>query len=166
MIPLKKRSRINSERNCSHCLYYRGIEKAVGGDIGWGRCLADGTKDITRFHGTTCENWKVNPKNPLSRYKPSEDEKEAISYLRKRYSSSGRRPLSIKREKEYPKLNIKTPLIKSKKKQKLQLEILSDNIEVRKLLDALFKLPKRSKGEGRKIRRQLRKLGFYLSKNK
>lgn len=158
-----KKARFDSERNCSHCLYYRSVEKALDDSIISGTCIApEGKRNITKYHGVTCPDFVIDPTNPLPRYKRTDEEKEAIRFLNKGKRSP--RSLSVKREKVYPTLNIKTPLVKSKKKQALQQEISSDNEEVKSLLDRLFKLPKRSCAEGRKIRKQLRKLGYFLSK--
>lgn len=158
-----KRSKINSDRNCNYCLYYRGVEKALDGSIICGKCLVHGKVDITIYHGTTCLDWTKDPKNPIPRMSLTDEEKQARKHLIK--DRPTKRSISLSRDKDhYPKLNVKAPLIKSKKKQALFTAIIKDNTQVRELLDRLFKLPKRSSAEGKKIRRQLRKLGYYLSK--
>lgn len=157
-----KRSKINSDRNCHYCLYFRGVEKALDESIICGKCLVHGKVDITIYHGTTCPDWTKDPSNPIPRREFTPEEKEARRALKK--DKPTKRSLTAKREKQYPRLDIKSPLIKSKKKQALVSTILKDNTQVRELLDRLFKLPKRSSAEGKKIRRELRKLGFYLSK--
>jgi hypothetical protein len=42
----------------------------------------------------------------------------------------------------------------------------SKDKDIKGLLIEYSKLPKKNNGEGRKIRRRLRRLGYYLSKNK
>jgi len=108
-----------------------------------------------------------DPKNPIPKRIWTEEQLEAQKETRKFRRKKDKTRTSIKayrEEKHYPKLRIKAPLIESKKKQKLALEIFSENTEAKKLLDTLFALPKRSSAEGRKIRKRLRKIGFYLSR--
>ena len=164
-----KRAKFNSDRNCSHCLFYRAVDwRELDGYIICGTCSKSHTPNLIKYHGVTCEDFMENPKDPVPHYKLTEEEKEARSQIRRSRRLKGdRTKTSIKafRNPEYYKpLNIKAPLIKSKKKQQRFHQILSDNKEVKKLMDQLFALPKRSSKEGRKIRKELRKIGFYLSK--
>ena len=166
MLGRMKKARFDSERNCSHCLYFRNILLSQDGSIVSGTCLINHNTDLIIYHGVTCEDFKEDPKNPVPKRKWTEEEKEAKKLLRRSRRLRGDKPsrsLKLYRKKEYPKLRIKSSLLKSKKKQKRQLEILSDNKEVSQLLNKLFFLPRRSSKEGRKIRRQLRKIGYYLS---
>lgn len=162
-----KRAKFNSDRNCIHCLFYRGVDKAPDGSVICGTCIKEHKTNLIKYHGVLCEDFTEDPKNPVPRYKLTEDEKEARSQLRhSRRMKGDRTKTSIKasRKDPYPPLDIKAPLIKSKKKQQRFRQIVSDNTKVKKLMDQLFTLPKRSCKEGRKIRKELRKIGFYLSK--
>jgi hypothetical protein len=162
-----KKARFDSERNCSHCLYFRNILHSQDESILSGTCIVDHDTNLIIYHGVTCEDFKEDPKHPIPKRVWTEEEVEAQKSLRRSRRQRGDRPsrsLKLYRKKEYPELKIKSSLLKSKKKQKRQLEILSDNKEVSQLLNKLFSLQKRSSKEGRKIRRQLRKTGYYLSR--
>ena len=159
-----KRVKINSDRNCSHCLLFKNILKAQdGSSIISGTCIKEHNTNLIIYHGVLCEDIQIDPKNPLPRRLLTKENKEARKYLKGRRSKTPT-SIKVKRQKEYPNPKIKSPLIKSKKKQAILSNILSDNIEVKKLTDKLFSLPKRSCKEGKKIRKELRKLGFFLSK--
>ena len=162
-----KRAKLNSDRNCSHCLFYRGVDKALDGSVICGTCIKEHKINLIKYHGVLCEDFMEDPKNPIPHYKLTEEEKEARSQLRRSRRLRGdktRTSIKASRKDPYPPLNIKTPLIKSKRKQQRFYQILSDNTQVKKLMDQLFALPRRSSKEGRKIRKELRKIGFYLSK--
>lgn len=162
-----KRARFDSERHCGHCLYFKNILLSQDESIVSGTCLVDHNTDLIIYHGVTCEDFHEDPKNPVPKRKWTEEEIEAQKSIRKFRRLKGDKPsrsLKLYRKKEYPELKIKSPLLKSKKKQKRQLEILTDTKEASQLLNKLFSLPKRSSKEGRKIRRQLRKIGYYLSR--
>lgn len=161
-----KRARFDSEKHCGHCLYFRNILYATDGSIATGTCLVDHKPDLIIYHGVTCEDFHEDPKRPIPKRKWTEEEIEAQKSLRRSRRARGDKPtrgLKLYRKKEYPELGIKSSLLKSKKKQKRQLEITSDTNEASQLLNKLFSLPKRSSKEGRKLRRQLRKVGYYLS---
>ena len=162
-----KRAKFNSDRNCSHCLFYRGVEKTSDGSVICGTCAKDHKTNLIKYHGVLCEDFTEDPKNPVPHYKLTEEEKEARKEIKKSRRMRGdktKTSIKVSRKDPYPSLNIKAPLIKSKKKQQRFIQILSDNKEVKKLTDKLFSLQKRSCKEGRRIRKELRKIGFYLSK--
>ena len=162
-----KRAKLNSDRNCSHCLFYRGVEKALDDSVICGNCIKEHKINLIKYHGVLCEDFTENPKDPVPHYKLSEQEKEArrdIKRMRRLRGDKTKTSIRASRKDPYPPLNIKAPLIKSKKKQQRFYQILSDNTQVKKLMDQLFALPRRSSKEGRKIRKELRKIGFYLSK--
>jgi hypothetical protein len=162
-----KKARFDSERNCGHCLYFRNILYSQDESIVSGTCIVNHDTNLIIFHGVICEDFKEDPKNPVPRRKYSEEETEARKFLRRSRRQRGDRPtrsLKMYRKKEYPSLGIKSSLLKSKKKQKRQAEITSDTKEASQLLNQLFSLQRRSSKEGRKIRRQLRKIGYYLSR--
>jgi predicted Zn-ribbon and HTH transcriptional regulator len=161
-----KKARFDSERNCGHCLFFRNILHSQDGSILSGTCLVDHDTDLIIYHGVTCEDFREDPKHPVPKRIWTEREIEAQKSLRRSRRLRGDKPtrsLKLYRKKEYPELKIKSPLLRSKKKQQRQTEILSDNKEASLLLNKLFSLPKRSSKEGRRIRRQLRKTGYYLS---
>ncbi len=162
-----KKARFDSDRNCGHCLYFRNILHTQDNSILSGTCIVDHDTNLIIYHGVTCEDFKEDPKHPVPKRAWTEEEIEAQKSLRRSRRQRGDRPsrsLKLYRKKEYPELGIKSSLLKSKKKQKRQLEISTDNKESSQLLNKLFSLPKRSSKEGRKIRRQLRKIGYYLSR--
>lgn len=162
-----KKARFDSERNCGHCLYFRNILYSTDGSIISGTCLVNHDTNLIIYHGVTCEDFREDPKHPVPKRKWTEEEIETRKFLRRSRRQRGDRPtrsLKMYRKKEYPKLRIKSSLLKSKKKQKRQTEILTDTKEASQLLNKLFSLQKRSSKEGRKIRRQLRKVGYYLSR--
>ncbi|MCL6542082.1 MAG: hypothetical protein K6T87_16115 [Roseiflexus sp.] len=156
---MKRRSIINSERNCSHCVFFKQREYSLDGSLAYGKCVAEGTGDIIKYHGVLCERFEEDPKNPVPRYwdKLTEEQKEAIKYLRSK-DKERRRPIKVYKEK-----TIEKPSYKKVARYKKMMRILKTNEEVKNLVDQLFKLKKRNSKEGRTIRRKLRKLGYYLS---
>lgn len=157
---------INSDKNCQYCLFFRSPIYGLDGSIITGRCLVDYSTDFTKYRGVLCPDWTPDPKNPLPKPTKTEEQKEAERFLRKKWRGGSRRPIKMSRNPReiYPLTGVKSSVIKSKKKLIKKLTIMRDNERIRELVDRLFALSKRSSAEGRKIRRDLRKLGFYISK--
>lgn len=157
--------RISSDKNCFYCLYFRNPIYGQAGVI-TGTCLVDHSTDFTKYRGVLCPDWTPDPKNPIPKIQVSFEEKEAENFLKRKWRGKIKRPIKLLRDPRevYPSLGIESPLIKSKKKQERFVKILGDNEKIRKLVDQLFSLNKRSSPEGRKIRKELRKLGFYVSR--